>query len=227
MRQFAERHPKWYLVLRAAAGVALASVAGAGFAAIAEDLPEKGAMVRVDTAVASHLEHFGTESGESLFAFVSSLGSTVLVALIGVVLLVLLWKRDWFRASALAITTAGGAILNQGLKVAFQRMRPPTATEFIHTGSWSFPSGHSMESLVGYGFLAFLLLGYVSDRRWRVAIIAFTVLLVGTVGFSRMYLGVHYLTDVIAGFLAGTVWLLACMGGYEFARHQHARGRLV
>jgi len=223
---FAERHPKIYLALRAAAGVVLAVAAGAGFAAIAEDLPEMGAMVHVDTAVAAGLERTGTEAGESIFIFVSSLGGTILIALIALTLLWLLWKRDWFRAAALAIAAAGSAILNEGLKLAFQRVRPATATEFIRGRSWSFPSGHSMSSLVGYGFLAFLLLGHVKSPRWRGTIIACTVLLVASVGFSRMYLGVHYLTDVVAGFLAGTVWLLACIGGYEFARHQHARGRL-
>jgi undecaprenyl-diphosphatase len=112
----------------------------------------------------------------------------------------------------------GGSALCTTLKMIFQRGRPETATEFITHQTWSFPSGHAMNSLIGYGFMAYLLLERTHDRRARAAIVAATALLVGIVGFSRLYLAVHYLSDVIAGFLAGATWLLVCIGGYRFAR---------
>jgi undecaprenyl-diphosphatase len=138
---------------------------------------------------------------------------------------VLALRRDWLRAGALAITVGLGAALNTLLKVIFHRGRPETATEFITHQSWSFPSGHAMGSLIGYGFLGFLLLERTKDRRARVAIIVAAALLAGAIGFSRLYLGVHYLSDVIAGYLGGAVWLMVSITGYRFAKQRLAKGR--
>jgi undecaprenyl-diphosphatase len=132
-------------------------------------------------------------------------------------------RREWLRAAALAIAGLGGTLLNNVLKLIFHRGRPEFATEFITHQSWSFPSGHAMNSLVGYGFLAYLLLESTTDRRARIAILVATTIVVGLVGFSRLYLGVHYPSDVIAGFLAGGIWLLVCITGYRFAKQGNAR----
>jgi undecaprenyl-diphosphatase len=83
-----------------------------------------------------------------------------------------------------------------------------------------------MNSLVGYGFLTCLLLERTTDRRARIAMIVATAIVVGLVGFSRLYLGVHYLSDVVAGFLAGGIWLLVCITGYRFAKRRITREAL-
>jgi undecaprenyl-diphosphatase len=77
-----------------------------------------------------------------------------------------------------------------------------------------------MNSLIGFGFVAYLFLERTNDRRARTAIVAATLILVGLIGFSRLYLGVHYLSDVIAGFLAGAIWLLVCIFALRFAERQ-------
>ena len=141
-------------------------------------------------------------------------------------LICLTLRRDWFRAIALTLAVMGGTALNDLLKALFHRGRPEAATEFIKYESWSFPSGHSMNSLIGFGFVAYLFLERTTDRRARIAIIAATVILVGLVGFSRLYLGVHYLSDVIAGYLAGAIWLLVCITGYRFAKERAVRRTL-
>ena len=105
----------------------------------------------------------------------------------------------------------GGLVLDEVLKLAFHRTRPTVASEFISRHSWSFPSGHALNSLVGYWALAFLLRKHYTTPRARAAITACTVLLVAAIGFSRLYLGVHYLSDVTAGYLAGMAWVLACI----------------
>ena len=111
-----------------------------------------------------------------------------------------------------------GTALNYGLKTLFHRGRPEYSSEFIHRASWSFPSGHAMDSLIVYGFLAFLLLERTTSPTKRRLIVGAAAVLIGTIGFSRMYLGVHYLSDVVGGFLAGMVWLMVCIAGYEFAQ---------
>jgi membrane-associated phospholipid phosphatase len=216
--RFAWLHPKAYLGMYGVAGVVACIAMMWAFAAIADEVPEASTLVRVDHAIVTWLQTHGTEWGESVFQIVSWLGAQALVGLAVLSGIVLAVRRDWLRVCAIAITMGGGTALSTTLKTIFHRGRPEVATEFITHQTWSFPSGHAMNSLIGYGFLTYLLLEHIHDRRARAAIIVVTVLLVGVVGFSRLYLGVHYLSDVIAGFLAGATWLIVCIGGYRFAQ---------
>lgn len=156
----------------------------------------------------------GTETGESVFVGISYLGAQILIALLAVATIVLIMRRDWRHLFVLAITCGGGALLNAMLQLLFHRARPAYATEF-NAASWSFPSGHAMDSLIVYGLFA-----YWFSRRHpsaRVWLIAGTTLLVASIGFARIYLGVHYVSDVIAGYSAGCVWLVFCISGCRFA----------
>jgi membrane-associated phospholipid phosphatase len=221
--RFAGLHPNAYLGIHAVIGAAACVVMIWAFAFIADEIPEQSLLVRVDHAIVNWLQTHGTESGETFFNLVSWLGAQMMVGVVLIVVLGLAYRRDWLRAGALTIAIVGGAALNSLLKALFHRGRPEVATEFITHQSWSFPSGHAMNSLVGFGFLAYLLLERATDRRARAAIIVATVIVVGLVGFSRLYLGVHYLSDVIAGYLAGAVWLLVCITGYRFAKERAVR----
>jgi membrane-associated phospholipid phosphatase len=216
--RFATEHPRAFVALEAAAGVVLAIGSLWAFVAIAGEIPERSRMVRTDLFIASWLEHVGTERGESIFAMVSWMGAPMLSALLVFAIIAFAWRRDWLRAGALAAAGVGGAALNFGLKTLFHRGRPEYSAEFIHRASWSFPSGHAMDSLIVYGFLAFLLLERTTSPTKRRLIVAAAAVLIGAIGFSRMYLGVHYLSDVAGGFLAGMVWLMVCIAGYEFAQ---------
>lgn len=215
--RFAFLHPRVYLGLHGIVGFALAAACTWLFFAIADEVPEKGAMIRVDHAVATWLQVHGTETGESIFAGVSYLGAQILTALIVVVAIVLIVRRDWRHVVVLAITCGGGALLNGALKLVFHRARPTYAVEF-HASSWSFPSGHAMDSLIVYGLFAYWL-----GRRqpeYRRFVYGGAAVLIGAIGYARLYLGVHYLSDVIAGFSAGFVWLAVCVTGYQFAERR-------
>lgn len=218
--RFATEHPRAFLLLDAAAGVLLAAGSLWAFVAIAGEIPERSRMVRTDLFIASWLERVGTERGESIFARVSWLGAPFLSAVLVVAIIVFTYRRDWLRAGALAAAGVGGTLLNYGLKALFHRGRPEYASEFIHRVSYSFPSGHAMDSLVVYGFLAFLLLERTTSAVQRRLVVAGAIVLIVAIGFSRMYLGVHYLSDVVGGVLAGMVWLMVCIAGYEFARRE-------
>jgi membrane-associated phospholipid phosphatase len=216
--RFARSHPTAYLGVFGIVGALFTGLLVWIFTAIADEIPEKGTMVRVDVAVARWLEAHGTEWGESIFSSVSYLGAPVLEASVVAAILYFFWRRNRRDAIALAITGGGGVALTTVLKLVFHRGRPETATEFITHQSWSFPSGHAMNSMVCYGFLALLLLDRTTGRRRRVAIIVVAAILIGAIGFSRLYLGVHYLSDVAGGFIAGAAWLLVCATGYRFAQ---------
>lgn len=216
--RFALTHPRAYLYAHALAGGALVAAFLWLFVAIADAFPEQGAIARFDTAATTWLQVNGTEPGERIFSVVSWFGAQLLVAAVAVALVVLARRRDWMRVAALAAAAGGGSALNYILKAVFHRGRPEFASEFITHATWSFPSGHAMNSLVGYGFLALLLLEHTRPSTRRTLTIAGTAVLVGLIGYSRVYLGVHFVSDVIGGYMAGAAWLVVCISGYQFAR---------
>lgn len=127
----------------------------------------------------------------------------VIVAIAGSILW---WNRRWIELRTFAIVCLGGFVLNTGLKLVFAKSRPHLWTPLIHETSYSFPSGHALGAAVVYGFLAFLLARrYRGSKRW---IYASTAVLVSAIGLSRLYLGVHWLTDIIAGYSVGLLWLM-------------------
>ncbi|MDB4913313.1 MAG: phosphoesterase PA-phosphatase related protein [Gemmatimonadetes bacterium] len=216
--RFAALHPKAYLGIHGVGGIVLIALLLWAFGYIADEIPEKGVLVTLDTGITSWLQTHGTETGEAIFSYVSWLGAPVLTAVLVTALIVCARRRDWTRASTIALCGGGAALLNIALKALFHRGRPEYATEFITHTSWSFPSGHAMDSLAGYGIITFFLLeARRLSRPRRTIIIVATSLLVAIIGYSRVYLGVHYFSDVIAGFLAGGVWLFVCVEGYRFA----------
>jgi undecaprenyl-diphosphatase len=127
-----------------------------------------------------------------------------------VVLLSLVVRRHWLEVAGFLLCLAGEAILNLGLKNLFERSRPELFQVVAEAG-YSFPSGHAMMSICLYGMVAFLITRHIRSWIWRLGGIIFAVALVATIGVSRVYLGVHYPTDVVAGFFAGGAWLALCI----------------
>lgn len=162
---------------------------------------------------------------DSVMLFITQLGSAsvLLVLALGVLLLFLLrgWRRE---AKTLVICLFGAALLNQLLKVLFARARPELFRLVEETG-YSFPSGHSMVSFCVYGFLAYIFSRSVSSLRLRILAFAMAAVLVAAIGVSRIYLGVHYPTDVLAGFVAGGTWLGFCMAWLHWREYRHNRRR--
>jgi undecaprenyl-diphosphatase len=128
------------------------------------------------------------------------------------VVMILLWRG---RRRALAIVWLvcglGVGVLNQVLKLFFDRDRPPFKDTWVYESNKSFPSGHAMGSMAIFGFLAFLLILSLPGRRARAAAVAGMGVLTLVIGFSRVYLGAHYATDVLGGFLLGGAWLTGCL----------------
>lgn len=103
----------------------------------------------------------------------------------------------------------GSTALNQALKSAIQRPRPDASLRLVDIGGFSFPSGHSMAAMAFFGLLAWIAWHCVRSPRLRAVLVAVCCLMVFAVGFSRVYLGVHYASDVIGGFCASLIWLAA------------------
>jgi undecaprenyl-diphosphatase len=137
--------------------------------------------------------------------------------------LLVAWMRRWHWLLALALVVPGGALLNELMKIAFQRARPKFDAPILALTSYSFPSGHTMIATLLYGFLAVFVVQVVHGRRWRVAAVLASAGLVALVGLSRIYLGAHYLSDVLAAAAAGVVWLVLCLTAVETLRYRRAR----
>jgi membrane-associated phospholipid phosphatase len=138
---------------------------------------------------------------------ISDLGSPMFLSALLVALIVTFVLRHWRRAALwLAITMAGALALDVTLKDVFHRARPP-AYFIPEPGSYSFPSGHSLGSFCFYMVLAGLLTARIRSFSARVLIWVSAALLVTAIGFSRIYLGVHWPTDVIAGYSAAAFWV--------------------
>jgi undecaprenyl-diphosphatase len=113
------------------------------------------------------------------------------------------------EATGLGIATVGAIGLNYLFKELFARARPALWNYIVHAVHYSFPSGHAMVSTVVYGYIGYVLAQ--EFPQWREQILAATVALILAIGFSRLYLGVHWPTDVLVGYAAGLLWLIVCI----------------
>ena len=127
----------------------------------------------------------------------------------GIALILLLWKRYYPEAKIFVIDCAGGVVLSYGLKSVFGKTRPDLWESAIEEVSFSYPSGHALGSTVLYGFLAYILATSYPQFSWSIYIAA--VALIGAIGSSRLYLGVHWPTDIIGGYGIGFLWLTFCI----------------
>ncbi|ETT63354.1 MULTISPECIES: phosphatase PAP2 family protein [Paenibacillus] len=118
----------------------------------------------------------------------------------------------------------GSQLLNTLLKLWFHRERP-TIHRLIEQTGYSFPSGHSMAAFSLYGVIAYLLWRHMHNRSERLLLILFTVLMTGGIGWSRIYLGVHYPSDVIGGYAASGAWLMLSAACFEAYRNYKANPR--
>jgi len=150
----------------------------------------------------------------------TSLGSVALVSTISVAAFAgYYWARRRRSAWLLAATMVGSAALENGLKFAFHRARPEPFFDLATPESFSFPSGHALFSACLYGAIAWRLAAGNSPAR-RIAVWAITLALIATIGFSRIYLGLHYPSDVLGGWLVGAAWLALVMT-WNLARISH------
>jgi len=195
--------------------VVLGFLAGAAavyaFAKIAREMLEQET-TQIDSAAAAFVQQWRSPAMDVAARTISLFGSEVVVALGVVLLLVLGWQRRWGAATLLVLVTAGAQLLNDVLKSVYQRARPVPMVGLIAAQSWSFPSGHAMVSAAFYVFVAYLAWRLVSGW-WRWLLATGLIVLVLLIGLSRIYLQAHYLSDVIAGYIAGFIWTDAVIVG--------------
>jgi undecaprenyl-diphosphatase len=197
-------NPRWLAIIPVSLGLAVGSLLL--FAWLAEVVLSES-VVRSDEKIRAFVHQFASPFLTHAMRFVTNFGDWQIV-LFGTVLLllVLLYFRAYNYMKLVAVTMTGGGILDGVLKDTFHRARPD-AFFIPRPMTYSFPSGHALISLCFYGLLA----GIISlqwRKRWqRVLTWALAACAIGTIGFSRIYLGVHWPSDVLAGYLAALMWM--------------------
>jgi membrane-associated phospholipid phosphatase len=190
------------------------------FAIIQEGITGEYWIVKFDLELANALHAGQTSLSTNFFKLMSLLGyeSAWLVTI--VVAVYFGFKREKWKLAFWLFAIFMGELLNFILKNLYDRPRPVFLEPLAIATHASFPSGHAMKALIVYGMLAYFLMLNITNPRLRIVIVFIVALLSVLVGISRLYLGVHYFSDVVGGFAVGGIWLTACIVAAEFIRHR-------
>lgn len=205
-----------------------AIVAGAWvFAELAEALHAQADLGRADQALADALHVSVPLWALQGFAALTVLANTATLTVLCIVVTVALVARGrrWL-ALGWVVAVAGNGLLNHALKQVFERVRPVHDGGLVIADGFSFPSGHSSGSVVAYGMLAYIALRLLPPR-WHLPVVLLAVAIAFSVGASRVFLRVHFASDVVAGFGSGSAWLAVCIASSELARWQRGRSRAL
>jgi len=212
-----------YLGLHLTIGLLLSLATLGMFACVGHFAIGHGSVVRFDDELGQRLaEHRAAHPWVRDFFFgMTQVGSVnVMIALVLGVGLLLLVRRQRLLALVWLAAVAGGGLLDLLLKQVFQRDRPSFRDAAIFETTASFPSGHSMGSVIGYGLIGYFLWLIVPHGWGRRALVIGVALLILLIGCSRIYLGAHYFSDVVGGYLVGSAWLATCITGVETVRRR-------
>ena len=203
-------------------GLVAAGIIMSTLAEIHEEISEQHEM-HLDSGFQDEVHEDATPGLTRLAFALSWIGSPgLMVPVVPLVAGLLWWKRMRHQAMVLLITSGGAGVLTFLLKLHFRRLRPDLPWAFAHEPTFSFPSGHSVFAVVLYGTLLYLGLRHLRRARERVAVSIAAVALILGIGYGRIYLGVHYPSDVAAGYFVGVVWLLAVMAADWYVRRNEA-----
>jgi membrane-associated phospholipid phosphatase len=213
--------PPWLFGLSTALGLAVITSAAAGAAKLMEDITDGDGVAVLDHPVASFVAAHRAGALTMVMRAASTAGGPVVLGAVTVavgVVLGIIWRS---RGPVLvaSVAVAGNGVLTLALKEAVARPRPPLSGALAAADGYAFPSGHAATAAAAFGVLAFLCAGSVRAWAARVAIWAGAAMLATLVGISRIYLGVHWTTDVLGGWAFGALWLAVVVTGSTVLAH--------
>ncbi len=199
-------------ILHLALGLAVFVVMTLALGEIAEDVRNREPLILIDSQLTSWLH---TNAGPHLTTWwwaITSIHASLPVAMAALAVGIYLWlRREFYWVAAVWLSVYGGMLLNWILKLSFQRARPSFSDPILTLTSYSFPSGHTMMATTLYGVVAAYLVSRTTNLAWRIGIILLAGLMIALVGFSRIYLGAHYLSDVLGAIAEGLAWMSLCL----------------
>ncbi|MCK9293907.1 MAG: LssY C-terminal domain-containing protein [Desulfobulbaceae bacterium] len=196
------------------------------FAGVVEDLITSDPIIIADSRIANLFFVFRTAGLTTVFTWITLLGkSQVVLAFIFIAVVILrLWRKEYCTLP-LVVAVAGSETFTYLGKLAFHRPRPELAVYAEH--SYSFPSGHATIAVAFYGFAGYLLIRFCQSWNRKVNIFVSTIIIIMAIGASRIYLGVHYISDVWSGYLVGAMWLIIGVSFCEWISHGQGDGQAL
>ncbi|WP_423798655.1 phosphatase PAP2 family protein [Neobacillus sp. SAB-20_R2A] len=199
----------------------------AAFALMAT-LIEAHKIVRFDSTIINSVQGLESPALTAIMKFFTFIGSTKIVVILSILIIYFLYKVLHHRLELILFIAviAGTPIINSILKSIFHRARPEFH-RLIEIGGYSFPSGHAMNAFSVYGILAFLLWRHIATRTGRTLLIIFSIIMILMIGISRIYLGVHYPSDIIGGYFASGFWMTTTIWFFQWyvERQPQLKGR--
>lgn len=200
----------------------------AGFCYLAYSISVNGFLTLDDTVI-SIVQGWESPILTNLMKFFTTIGSANVVILTSLGILFFLYKVLNYRSELVLfiVVMIGSPVLNWLLKAIFQRARPDLQ-RLIDIGGYSFPSGHAMNAFTFYGILSFLLWRHISTKWGRSLLIVISTLMILMIGISRIYLGVHYPSDILGGYLGSGCWLTLTIWTFQYYKEkQYEREMLL
>ena len=199
-------------------------IAGWCFDEIAEAIEGEGTLAAADVWAMTLVRTYASPAVTEVVRAISWFGSVMFLTIASAVAaVVFIWKR-WFDALlGLALTMFGGGLLNVLLKQFFQRQRPVLDTPLVQLSSFAFPSGHTMGATLFYFFIAAIVAYAMRSARVRLLAFTLALMVVAVIGATRIYLGAHFVTDVLGAIAAGLAWLAFCWTAVETLRKWRKR----
>ena len=219
--------PEGYLGLQLTAGAVVLVGFAWLFGGIAEDVVHGDPLTVLDSRLAQWFNSHAMPGLTRAMFLVSNLNDVLAICVLTALTAALLaWKRAWAWLLALALAVPGGMLVNVLMKLAFHRARPSFDHPLLVLNSYSFPSGHVAGATLFYGFLVAMVVLRPGAWRWKAMAALAATLLIALVALSRMYLGAHYLSDVLAAFAEGSAWLtLSVLATRTWAGYRAHAGR--
>ena len=216
----AENKKASFLAIILIVGLGIASIFIWLFLELAEEVFENE-LRRFDNSVIASFNAIKTPTLDAIYTLITELGSVWFLTSLSVLMILLLWfkAKDKWGTLFFVIAIGGNGALTWLLKQVYHRGRP-SINQAIDAIGFSFPSGHSMGSVVFYGFLIYLIVRSDHRRVFKTVSSITLVTFIVLIGTSRIYLGAHFPSDVVAGFLAGTIWLILCLSALEWIQWQ-------
>ena len=186
------------------------------FALVAFGVVTGGGLVSLDMRVTEWLHAHATPALTRIIRVITDAHSMAAISVYTAVLaLILAWKRDWLWLWTAVFTVSGGLLINWLLKQTFQRARPTLDDPLLTLETYSFPSAHTAGATLFYGVLAAYLISRCDNGAAKTGVAVAAVCFIALVGFSRVYLGVHFTSDVIGAACASAAWLAFCLAGMQ------------
>lgn len=210
-----------------AVGIAATAAAGDAFMDIAERVHQNSArLTAFDSEVHAWARTAYTNGSTIFFVTMTDIGDPVgLGIIVFITSIFLAMRKRWKWLAYLLFTSGVGGLLNLELKAWFARARPDLAEALRSAHGYSFPSGHAMGSTIVLGSVAYIVFRVLTDWRLRATALALACSMIIAIAASRVYLGVHWISDVAGGIAAGAIWLVTTTVAYEtFRRIRRVRG---